>query len=373
MTIGVRDAGDSAVCSTGSSIRKILASAVPAVLALATFGYASTSLADPLPAIGADLSRTTVSGLSSGAYMAGQFQVANSRTVTGAALVAGGPYGCARSPAGDSNPYWPLVLSWNLSRALNKCTADGWIFSTVPNARMLFAHAERLAEAGKIDPIASLRDDKVYLFSSSRDDTVERGVVDAARDFYRAAGIGESNIIYVKQDKAAHAFLTLEDGLVCGKSGPPFLNDCDYDQAGEILKWLLGPLNPPSSANEESFLLFEQRDYVEQPGEGNFDTLGLAYIPQACRSGSGCAVHIVFHGCRQGRAELGDRFAKGSGYARWAESNRIALLFPQVVSSPLNPKGCWDWWGYTGPRFLERDALQMRAVIGMIERLSAQP
>jgi hypothetical protein len=29
----------------------------------------------------------------------------------------------------------------------------------------------------------------------------------------------------------------------------------------------------------------------------------------------------------------------------------MVLLYPQATTSgliPYNPKGCWDWWGYTG-------------------------
>ena len=44
--------------------------------------------AEPLPKLGADEKRVSVSGLSSGAYMAGQFQVAYSKLVIGAAVAA---------------------------------------------------------------------------------------------------------------------------------------------------------------------------------------------------------------------------------------------------------------------------------------------
>jgi hypothetical protein len=329
------------------------------------------SFGDTLPPLAANLSNTTVSGLSSGAYMAGQFQVAYSKTVTGAALVAGGPYGCAHTPGSEVNPYWPAVLSWNLARALNKCMEDGWFFSSVPDPNDLLSYAKQLSDQGKIDPISDLKNDKVYLFSSGHDDTVERGVVDAADKFYLAAEVAAARIEYVKQDKAAHAFLTEDKGLACGQKGPPFINDCDYDQAGEILKWLLGPLNPPLMPVEMNYIRFEQQPFLEGIGQANFDTNGIAYIPQSCRTETGCAVHVIFHGCRQGLAAVGDRFVNESGYARWAESNRIVLLFPQVVSSTLNPKGCWDWWGYTGPNFLEKSALQMKAVHAMLDRLAS--
>jgi poly(3-hydroxybutyrate) depolymerase len=50
---------------------------------------------DPLPAYGADPA-VTVSGISSGGFMAVQLHVAHSSTVKGAGVLAGGPYYCAQ-------------------------------------------------------------------------------------------------------------------------------------------------------------------------------------------------------------------------------------------------------------------------------------
>ena len=44
-------------------------------------------------------------------------------------------------------------------------------------------------------------------------------------------------------------------------------------------------------------------------------------------------------------------FTEGSGFARWADTNRLVILFPQVEARILNTKACWDWWGYTGKDF----------------------
>lgn len=52
--------------------------------------------ADSLPSFTIDLAESSVSGLSSGAYMAGQFHIAFSDVLKGAAIIAGGPYGCSQ-------------------------------------------------------------------------------------------------------------------------------------------------------------------------------------------------------------------------------------------------------------------------------------
>jgi hypothetical protein len=52
------------------------------------------------------------------------------------------------------------------------------------------------------------------------------------------------------------------------------------------------------------------------------------------------------------------------------------VLYPQAVARywwwPFNPRGCWDWWGYTGQAYATKDAPQMRAVMAMVERLGAR-
>lgn len=96
-----------------------------------------------------------------------------------------------------------------------------------------------------------------------------------------------------------------------------------------------------------------------------------------------CWVHVAFHGCRQGVDALGKRFADGAGYNAWAESNRLVILYPQVVARSgwapgslrwvYNPKGCWDWWGYASVDYATRNGPQMVAVRKMISRLAEAP
>lgn len=329
--------------------------------------------AEPLPALNADLSRLSVSGLSSGAYMAGQFHFAYSQSVMGAALVAGGPYGCAFTPGSEFNPLFNVVLLWNLDRAQNNCMEDGWFFSTVPSVSGLIRRASAAADRGDIDPLQGLTGDRVYLFTSHEDETVESGVAERAYEMYREAGIAEGNIAYIEHDKAAHAFLTEEGGLACGTTGSPFINDCDYDQAEAILKFIYGELQPSAAPVDASFISFEQQPFTAGLPESGFSEQGIAYVPQSCRdtANGACALHVVFHGCKQGMKILGDTFVKSTGYAKWAEANQLIILFPQVEASTLNPNGCWDWWGYSGRNFLEKNAPQMLGVKRMIDRIGS--
>jgi len=357
----------------GSVIAATVAAVVVAAVVWLVWDGSGDGRAAPLPALGVEIDRTTVSGLSAGAYMAGQVQVAHSDIVMGAGLVAGGPYGCAESEFSRLWPIWTTAIPHNLNLALNACMDDSLSMVGNPDIDTLAERTRELAEEDEIAPIDGLAPDRVYLFHASGDDTVARSVVAAAQAYYREIGVSADNIRFERFDRGAHAFLTLDNGPDCGVSGPPFLNDCDYDQAGAILAHLLPDEKRPDGPAEGAFRIFDQTRYADSGEQHSLASRGVIYIPPDCRAQTGCAVHVVFHGCEQNREQIGDAFIRGSGYARWADANRLVLLFPQVRRSTVNPKACWDWWGYTGLDFRLRSASQIVAVRAMLARLAEQP
>ena len=56
---------------------------------------ASADAAEPLGRYPVDPTQISVAGLSSGAFMANQLHIAHSADIMGAAMIAGGLYGCA--------------------------------------------------------------------------------------------------------------------------------------------------------------------------------------------------------------------------------------------------------------------------------------
>ena len=77
--------------------RKWLATFASCAIALLAFPAAAQpqSRAPQLPTLNIDRDQTSVSGISSGGYMAVQFHVAHSASVKGAGVLAAGPYYCA--------------------------------------------------------------------------------------------------------------------------------------------------------------------------------------------------------------------------------------------------------------------------------------
>lgn len=322
----------------------------------------------PLPQLGAKLEETSVSGISSGAYMAGQFQLAHGKIVVGAAIIAGGPYGCAESPYGAFAP--GFESHYNAMRAINGCMQHTLAFSGVPNPRQLARRAEGLAQAKRIDSLDHVKTDRVYVFGGRNDTVVRPAIVKAAVAFYRALGVPENNIVYVADSEAGHAFVTETEGGSCALSQAPYVVDCDYDQAGALLAHIYGTLAPATATPSGQFILFDQKAFATGLFGASLSDAGVAYVPAVCERTAGCRIHIAFHGCAQNRDTVQDQFVQGTGFARWADTNRLIVLFPQAARRFNNPQGCWDWWGYSGSNFLTRDAPQIEAVFRMIARLS---
>jgi poly(3-hydroxybutyrate) depolymerase len=322
--------------------------------------------ADPLPQLGTDLTSASVSGLSSGAYMAGQIELAHAKDIVGAGIVAGGPFACAESAAARIFPFWPTALGQNAAQAFYQCMK---VTLGPPNPEDLVERAKQLADEGAIDPLAALATHNVYLFSGDEDQTVARAVVEAAKQFYALAGVPAGNVTLV-EGAGGHAFITEEGGAACGLSEEPFVSDCDYDQARAILGWIYGPLEPAAAAPQGEFIVFDQEAFAD-PGDGFADE-GVVYVPPSCKGQAGCRVHVALHGCQQSREVVGDAFVHGAGFAEIADSNRLVVLFPQVAASAYNPQGCWDWWGYTGLDYLGKDAPQIDTIWKMVEHLAKE-
>lgn len=297
-----------------------------------------------------DTSRISVSGVSSGAMMATQLHVAHSALFSGAAMVAGGPYYCAEA---------------SLTKGLDECMKGGDL-----QLAALLDYAKTSAASGAIDPLQNLGNDKVWLLLGSKDTIMHPDLARGAVAFY-SEFLDAGNITYVDAVPVVHGFPTLENGAPCDQLLTPFLNACDYDAAGELLQALMGELQPRADASGELL-------NVPQPGYADATMLPEAflYVPAACADGASCGVHVAFHGCQQSAAKVGDAFAAGAGYNEWAESNRLLVLYPQVDSSkiaPMNPMGCWDWWGYTDDNYATKAGAQVSVVKATLDMLAGNP
>ncbi len=316
--------------------------------------------AGSLPAYGADPAQVTVSGLSSGGFMAVQFAVAHSALVRGVGVVAGGPYGCA---GGDPR------------RALGICLTG------VPDAQEAVAEARRLAALQWIDSTENLRRTRAWLLAGGADAVVARTVVQAARDFFAHFNPAGTHFEFVPG--LGHGMPTRASGVACEASAKPYLNRCGDDAAARMLAYLYGVQTVRTDGRGE-LRRFRQGEFLSAWRRvwllSSLDRDGFVFVPAQCAAGTRCRVHVALHGCRQGASEVGEAFVREAGYNDWAAANDTIVLYPQVKPVrpnwllawlPNNPLGCWDWWGYTGPDYAIKSGAQIAALRAMVERVTA--
>lgn len=330
------------------------------LLALSAALVAPPALAaDKLPALGADQAKVSISGLSSGAFMAVQYDVAFSASTVGVGVVAGGPYNCA----------------WVNMGGITTCMQGS------PSPEASYDAAVGFATTGQIDPVANLARGRVYVFGGTQDSVVKLSATTATAQFFQKAGVPADALRFDNGLAAGHAFISPSFGNICATNAAPYVNQCagtdgaPYDQPGTILSHIYGALKAKATALSAQPVAFDQSEFAS--ALSGMATTGYVYVPAACRTGGAgkCAVHVVFHGCQQGASVVGDDVYAKAGYNQWADANNIIVLYPQVspTTVPFNLQGCWDWWGYSGLNFQVKSAPQLSAVKAMVDRLTKAP
>lgn len=402
--------------------------------ALAALAWAVTGVAThaaDLPELNIDIKQTTVSGISSGAFMAVQMGVAKSASVRGVAVTAGGPYFCALQ---DS---WGANLTLGVMASMARCMQGDPTIPAQPitdsQLQAMVKATKNWAQQGKIDPVSNLAGQAVWVFHGYNDGIVKLPVSEALLKWY-GNFTPSSQIFYKDTLNAAHAQISAacptsggsaaagstgssDSCNVCPATGGKFINACTdqplpspgalYDAAGAALQMFYGALTRTATdklgAKAQAFtqtpyLKLRSGSAVSQPEDIAMGSTGYVYVPQACKEGQSCRLHIAFHGCMQSATTLGRTFVDGAGVNEWADANRIVVLYPQArpttpslvaASLPLNPMGCWDWWGYndkpsyswfnpsswfapeTGT-YATAQGLQVAAVWRMAEKLAAK-
>ncbi len=291
----------------------------------------------------------TLSGLSSGAYMASQFHIAFSENVGGAAMIAGGPLYCAQN---------------SLATAFAHCMSNK---DAKPDLAAINDYLAQLQETQQLPTLQNLRDDKVWILHGGADSTVHPHVGKALLSQYQQWVIPE-NLQFIGDKPFAHHFPTDNNsGTACDVSEPPFIANCQYDAAGALLQHLLGSVQPKADTTEGKLIKLTQSQAGSLLAQS-----GYVYIPANCAAGEACRLHISFHGCRQHVNAVGDAYITQTGLNNYADTNSLVVLYPQATASAANPHGCWDWWGYTTPDYISSQAPQLQAVKLLAERLYPQ-
>jgi hypothetical protein len=124
-----------------------------------------------LPSFSIETTQTSVSGLSSGAFMAVQFHTAFSARIMGVGVVAGGPFDCAF--AGYPGPIDPVSEVSTTEAGIKRCTGA---MPVPPDGLHSLRKAQQFAALGRIDSVDHVARSRVYIFSGTDDRTVVSSV-----------------------------------------------------------------------------------------------------------------------------------------------------------------------------------------------------
>lgn len=440
-----------------------LATAAVCTLVMTQYAAAAPALEEVAVGVNIDPGQISVSGISSGGFMAHQFHVAHSEHIMGVGIVAGGQYYCAGGSVLDAVTkcsQFVMLGCKSLGLDAKWCSKTDRAPKNQADAKRAvqasFAEAKKQEAAGNISKLTGLKSDKVYLISAEYDEIVPHGVMDTVFHFYAdpdKAGIEQVNIDYNRTFPARHTMV--RDGFnkptgdaVGNCALPPapsppldknvFIDDCeamakqrqttdrcicspvetakagtgaacppaskqaackdlrDVDLAGAILKRIYGEQalgGGRKAVAEGEVKAFDQHLVFSKFSDIPYNELqnasmareGYVFIPQPCKEGRKCKLHVAFHGCLQGgttdhrSGHSGNLFSKFAGYNEWAQTNDIIIIYPQVQvrngslqNPPVNPQGCWDWWGqyYTHETYHTQSGKQIKAVAQMINILA---
>ncbi|WP_327037870.1 PHB depolymerase family esterase [Micromonospora maris] len=335
---------------------RLFAGAVAALLIAPTAPASAAPTVHTRTPVSASLSAYRVSGVyvagvSSGAYLATQLQVAYSQRIRGAALFAAGPYYCAQN---------------NVAQALYGCGDN--LYPTYLSA--LQTYTRTWAGYGWIDPVSGLSGEPVYVFHGRSDTTVKRSVSDDLVRYQQHFG---ASVQYDNTSSAGHGWVTPYGTVGCTGTAAPYLNDCGTDPQNAFLRKLFGSVQPPNTGPLGGTLVrFSQNTFAPggRAGAASMDANGFAYVPASCAAGSTCRLLVALHGCLQGHSRVGTAFVDRANLNQYADTNAMIVLYPQAVTAAANPNGCWDWWGYLGAtNYPIKGGAQVETVMNMIRRL----
>ena len=311
-----------------------------------------------------NITSVSVSGISGGGFFATQVHVAFSKSVTGVGVIAGGPFFCAQG---------------QLDIALSSCMKGEPAIPIEVN----IGETSEMALAGLIDDPRHMSNHRVYLFSGTKDTVVRQSVMTSTLEYYsHYVDTSGQSIRAVFDVPAEHAMITFNYGNDCSYLGSPYINHCSPQIS--VAEELLLHLHPGfkkgyAQFNESNLFEFDQTKFVSS-GNG-FAKKGYMYVPTACQAqvaapGTKCSIHVNFHGCLQGYYFVNTTYVANAGFNNVAEANNVIVIYPQIepTNFPFNPKGCFDWWGYTtffDPIYASKRGPQMTAVKEILKYFGA--
>ena len=156
-----------------------------------------------------------------------------------------------------------------------------------PALEPLIAQADEWAKSGDIDDLHNIANQRIYIFAGYNDAVINPGVGAAAYRFYLhyLGGRDPGNLFFQNAIGAGHSQVTITYGLPCNANKDYYIDHCDYDQAGIILRHIYGALNPRNEGGLTGRLLpFDQSEMTSpaSPASYSMADTGYVYVPATC-------------------------------------------------------------------------------------------
>jgi poly(3-hydroxybutyrate) depolymerase len=403
----------------------------------------------------------SISGISSGGFMANQMATIFSSEFSGVGTVAGGFYYCAQdylpkkvkqdaNTIGSSNLFLfepttklltdtmnPFIIfngvhpqTWFRPQKANPIYLSVAVCMGDPEkAEWPAEYLKNNEEKKLVDPLVNMQNQKVFIYQGKVDSVLNAKMLDRLKESYLSNGVKEENI-QMLLGEGSHNFPTdRKDGIDCSAEEVPYVASCGQNVAGKILTHFVDERLSRDLYLKEHIYLVDQtnRENLNKPedewiGPGaSLAPYGYLYANDFClQNPQACHTHVAIHGCKMSDSYQEDfqtqyqnqvntykilnmrsrkdlrglisflpvienkvnqygllKFVMDSGYIEYAEKNNLMILFPQTWitenSYPYNPKGCWDWFGWTGDQYATNKGAETKWLMNFIRSVSADP
>lgn len=286
-----------------------------------------------------DQIKYTISGISSGGFMANQMATIFSSQFSGVGTVAGGFYYCAEDylpkkikedagTIGTENLFLfeattqilsdilnPFILftgadtgSWFRPQKGNPLYQSSICMRSPDKANLPNDYLKANAEKKLVDPLSNLKDQKVFIYHGKIDSAFKVKMQERLKSYYLSVGVKESNIATLT-GKGSHNFPTdRKDEIACNLVAVPYVASCDLNLAEKLLAHLFDDKMIRTEINKNHIYVVDQTTNLLNLSKKETDWVtpvpsiapyGYLYANDKCLDHpESCHMHIALHGCQ---------------------------------------------------------------------------
>ncbi len=290
-----------------------------------------------LVAMNASARSLTISGISSGGFMASQMATIYSDQFSGVATVAGGVFYCAENKFQENLKTFGSLgyFSFGVNTAniwksmgfggaqINSKSSANQSMIVPLSSNPIFqsvavcmghpegSHSPETLTDGRaremdlnflkdfeskhlIADTANIAKQRVLIYQGQNDQIVRPEMADKLKEFYSRLGVSASDL-KVMMEPGNHNFpTTREDGFSCSDTRVPFIANCQRDTAGDILEHLL-----ERKLVRGQFNILHLKKIEQKGAPTSLASYGYLYATPFCLNNpTACDLHVALHGCQ---------------------------------------------------------------------------